>query len=126
VKKIILLLSCTIGLYSCATTHDYFSIVPTSSNNISGLWTGQFNTLVATLKLKSDGTGIICQDHLGTARVMSVKLSNDRLYSQDGTYWKLIQISPQVMKLNYAVGGGYTLQKDDGGNLVSPACKEKI
>ncbi|WP_336034069.1 J517_1871 family lipoprotein [Acinetobacter bereziniae] len=124
-NKIILLVCGVLGLGGCATTHDYFSIVPTQ-NKIDGLWTGQYDTLVASLKLKADGTGIICQDHLGTARLMSVKLSNDRLYSQDGTYWKLVQVSPQIIKLNYAFGGGYTMQQDNSGTMVSPACKEKI
>lgn len=120
-----LLIGCIIAISGCATTHDYYSIVPTQNIN-SGLWTGQYNSLVATIKLNNDGNGIICQDHLGTARVMSIKISGDRVYSQDGTYWKLVQISPQVLKLNYAIGGGYTLQKDDAGNLITPACKEKI
>lgn len=123
-KKIILL-GALISLGGCATTHNFFEITPTQ-NSHSGLWTGQYEQLVATLELKQDGSGVICQDHFGTARVMSVKLSNDRLYSQDGTYWKFIPQSQDSIKLNYAIGGGYLMHKDDSRTKITPACKEKI
>lgn len=123
-KKIILL-GTFILLSGCATTHNFFEITPTQ-NKYNGLWTGQYDQLVATLKLNEDGSGEICQDHFGTARVMSVKLANDRLYSQDGTYWKFIPQTPESIKLNYAIGGGYLMHKDDSRSKITPACKEKI
>ncbi|MFH4221879.1 J517_1871 family lipoprotein, partial [Acinetobacter baumannii] len=92
-KKILLAGFLGLGLAGCATTANFFDIHPTPVSN-SGYWTGQFDRLVGTLILESDGTGVICQDHLGTARVMSVKLLNDRLYSQDGTYWKISNFTP--------------------------------
>lgn len=30
------------------------------------------------------------------------------------------------MKLNYAIGGGYEMKKDDDLSLATPACKEKL
>ncbi|HFE7333993.1 TPA: J517_1871 family lipoprotein, partial [Acinetobacter baumannii] len=102
-----------------------FDIHPTPVSN-SGYWTGQFDRLVGTLILESDGTGVICQDHLGTARVMSVKLLNDRLYSQDGTYWKISNFTPTSLELNYALGGGYKMIRDNGLKFASPACKDKL
>ncbi|HAV3650238.1 TPA: hypothetical protein JIE98_001853 [Acinetobacter baumannii] len=123
-KKIVLL-SLVFGLAGCATTANFFDIHPTPVSN-SGYWTGQFDRLVGTLILESDGTGVICQDHLGTARVMSVKLLNDRLYSQDGTYWKISNFTPTSLELNYALGGGYKIIRDNGLKFASPACKDKL
>ncbi|HAV3707901.1 J517_1871 family lipoprotein [Acinetobacter baumannii] len=123
-KKIILL-SLVFGLVGCVTAHNFFNIHPTPVSNY-GYWTGQFDRLVGTLQLERDGTGIICQDSLGTARVMSVKISNNRLYSQDGTYWKVVNSTPTSLELNYAIGGGYKMIKDDELKYASPACKDKL
>ncbi len=70
-KKIILL-GLILGLAGCMSTANFFEVQATSVQN-SGYWTGQYDRLVGTLKLNSDGTGVICQDGMGTARVMSVK-----------------------------------------------------
>lgn len=112
-------------LSGCATTHDFFSINPTSTN-LAGTWTGQYEQLVATLILKENGTGLICQDHLGTARVVSVKVYNDRLYTQDGSYWKMVPVTQNNLKLNFAIGGGFNMLSDNDLTLISPACREKL
>lgn len=113
-----------VGLIGCATTHDYFSLKPTSTQ--SGVWTGQYNQLVATMKINSDGTGVICQDVTGRAKLMSVKRVGDQLYSQDGTYWKIKDETPSSMRLSYAIGGGYSMQKDDDMKLITPACAKEL
>ncbi len=123
-KKIILL-SLVLGLVGCASTVNFFDVQTTPVQN-SGYWTGQYDRLVATLKLNSNGTGVICQDAMGTARIMSVKKSNDKLYSQDGTFWKVQNETSNSMKLNYAIGGGYEMKKDDNLSLVTLACLEKL
>ncbi len=57
----------------CATTANFFELTPTGTNN-HGYWTGAHNNVsVATLKLNQDGTGVICQDYQGEARVQSIK-----------------------------------------------------
>ncbi len=83
-------------------------------------------TLRQTRYGSADGTGVICQDGMGTARVMSVKKSKDKLYSQDGSFWKVQDETLSSMKLNYAIGGGYDMKKDDDLSLATPACKEKL
>lgn len=123
-KKIIFL-SLILGLAGCMSTANFFEVQATSVQN-SGYWTGQYDRLVGTLKLNADGTGVICQDGMGTARVMSVKKSKDKLYSQDGSFWKVQDETLSSMKLNYAIGGGYEMKKDDDLSLATPACKEKL
>lgn len=118
------LLALSLVLTACATTHDYFSLQSTPMQ--PSVWTGQYNQLVATVKINSDGTGVICQDITGKAKLMSVKRVDDRLYSQDGTYWKIQNEMPDSMRLNYAIGGGYSMQKDDDMKLITPACAKEL
>ncbi|MBF7694173.1 J517_1871 family lipoprotein [Acinetobacter pollinis] len=125
-KKIILGCFIAIALTGCATTEDFFAIKPVPTSNI-GLWTGAHNQIsVATLKLNNDGTGIICQDYMGTAKSVSVKFYNNKIYTQDGSYWRFSELSPDTLKLDYAIGGSYVLKKDTDGKMVTPACKDKI
>lgn len=124
-KKILFAAVFGLGMAGCATTHNFFEVQPTPVSN-HGAWTGQYDRLVATLKLNQDGSGVICQDTFGSAKVMSAKRSGDRLYTQDGTYFKIQDETPASMKLNFAIGGGFAMQKDDDLSLVTPACKEKL
>ena len=53
-------------------------------------------------------------------------LVGDKLYSQDCTYWKIANKTNSSMNLNYAMGGGYTMNKDDNLKNITPACAEKL
>lgn len=124
-KRLFLIGGVGLALTGCATTANFFELQPTPVEN-SGYWTGQYDRLVGTLKLNNDGTGVICQDAFGTARVMSVKMAGDRLYSQDGSYWKVVNQTTSSMKLNYAIGGGFDMKKDDDLIGITPACADKL
>lgn len=124
-KKILVAGIMGLGLVGCATTHNFFDVQATPVNN-HGSWTGQHDRMVATLKLNQDGSGVICQDVFGNAKVMSAKRSGDRLYTQDGTYFKIQDETSTSMKLNFAIGGGFSMQKDDSLSLITPACREKL
>lgn len=123
-KKLFLSAALIFTVTGCSTTHDYFSLQPTPMQ--PSTWTGQYDQLVATVKINSDGTGVICQDVTGKAKLMSVKRVGDRLYSQDGTYWKIQNETPSSMRLNYAIGGGYSMQKDNDMKLITPACVKEL
>ncbi|EXC47691.1 J517_1871 family lipoprotein [Acinetobacter baumannii] len=124
-KKIIL-----IGLISlmsgCATTANFFELTPTEANNY-GYWTGAHsNVSVATLKLNKDGTGIICQDYQGEAKVQSIKKLGNKVYTQDGSFWTIKSETNTNLELAYGAGGSYKLIKDDKKTNISPACKAKL
>lgn len=115
-----------IGLSGCATTANFFELKP-SIMEYSGIWTGAHqNVSVATLKIKQDGTGIICQDYSGIAKVVAVKKVQDKIYTQDGSFWKIKNINSDNMELAYGIGGSYFLKKDDNFSLATPACLEKL
>ncbi|HCU76584.1 MULTISPECIES: J517_1871 family lipoprotein [Acinetobacter calcoaceticus/baumannii complex] len=124
-QKIILL-----GLISlmsgCATTANFFELTPTETNNY-GYWTGAHsNVSVATLKLNKDGTGIICQDYQGEAKVQSIKKLGNKVYTQDGSFWTIKSETNTNLELAYGAGGSYKLIKDDQKTNISPACKAKL
>lgn len=124
-KNIILL--GVIGLLSgCATTANFFELTPTETNNY-GYWTGaHLNVSVATLKLNKDGTGIICQDYQGEAKVQSIKKLGNKVYTQDGSFWTIKSETNTNLELAYGAGGSYKLIKDDQKTNISPACKAKL
>ncbi|MDR3027252.1 MAG: hypothetical protein LBV35_02205 [Acinetobacter sp.] len=115
-----------IGLSGCTTTANFFELKP-STMEYSGNWTGAHqNVSVATLKIKQDGTGIICQDYSGIAKIVAIKKVQDKIYTQDGSFWKIKNINSDNMELAYGMGGSYFLKKDDNFSLTTPACLEKL
>ncbi|HHP6708566.1 TPA: J517_1871 family lipoprotein [Acinetobacter baumannii] len=124
-KKIILLGS-VVFFSGCATTANFFELTPTVTTN-HGYWTGAHsNVSVATLKLNQDGSGVICQDYQGEARVQSIKKVGNKVYTQDGSFWAIKSETNTNLELAYGVGGSYKLIKDDQKTNMSPACKAKL
>ncbi|MCH4243761.1 J517_1871 family lipoprotein [Acinetobacter gerneri] len=125
-RKILLSLGCLVSLSGCATTSNFYELTSSPTDKI-GYWTGPHqNISVATLKLNSDGTGVICQDYNGVAKVVSVKKVENKIYTQDGSFWKIKNISENKLELAYGLGGSYFLNKDVNLTLVTPACLEKL
>lgn len=115
-----------ISITGCVTTANFFDLKSTTME-YSGNWTGAHqNISVATLKIKQDGTGIICQDYNGVAKVVAIKKVQDKIYTQDGSFWKIKNISSDNLELAYGMGGSYFLKKDDNLTLATPACLEKL
>ncbi len=124
-KKIILV-ALVLGVVGCATTSNFYELSPTQTNN-PGYWTGPHSNIsVATLKVNQDGTGIICQDYQGEAKVQSIKKVGEKIYTQDGSFWTIKNETKNSMELAYGAGGSYKLLKDDQKTNVTPACKEKL
>lgn len=124
-KKFILL-GIAVLFAGCATTENFFELTPTQTNN-QGYWTGAHSNIsVATLKLNQDGTGIICQDYQGAAKVQSIKKVGNKVYTQDGSFWTIKNESDTNLELVYGAGGSYKLMKDDNGLNITPACKHKL
>lgn len=125
-KKLLLGLVVGLGLVGCATTANFFELSPTPTSN-DGYWTGAHsNVSVATLKLNKDGTGIICQDYQGVAKVQSIKKVGNKVYTQDGSFWNIKAETNTNLELAYGAGGSYKLIKDDQKTNITPACRAKL
>lgn len=124
-KSILLFVSLFI-LVSCTTTTNFFELKPTQVSNY-GYWTGQHSNIsVATLKLNQNGSGVICQDYHGKAKVQAIKKVDNKIYTQDGSFWTIKSEGPTNLELAYGAGGSYRLMKDDNSLNITPACKQKI
>lgn len=114
------------SISGCATTANFFELTPTTVEN-SGYWTGAHqNISVATLKLNSDGSGTICQDYNGSAKLLSVKKVSNKLYTQDGSFWKFRSNSADKLELEYGFGGKYILSADNNLSMITPACSKEL
>lgn len=124
--KRIILLGAFVSLSGCATTADFYSLQSTRSE-YAGQWTGAHKGIsVATIKLDENGAGVICQDFNGVAKLNSVKKVDDKIYTQDGSFWRIKEFNPEKLTLAYGAGGSYFLTKDDSGQNVTPECKIKL
>ncbi|ELW9345353.1 J517_1871 family lipoprotein [Acinetobacter baumannii] len=124
-KKIILI-SALSSLAGCATTENFYSLQP-SPLATYGQWSGAHKDIsVATVQLNKDGTGVICQDFKGVAKLSAIKKIDGKIYTQDGSYWRIKEFNSEKLTLAYGAGGSYFLTKDDSGNNISPECKIKL
>ena len=125
-KRILMLGILGFGLVGCTTTENFFELTATPFDD-SGYWTGPYNNIsIATLSINQNGIGVICQDYNGVAKVVSVKKVNDKLYSQDGSFWNINNLSRNSMELAYGLGGSYRLSKDNDMDNITSACREKL
>lgn len=125
-KKITFIVLCSLGLLGCISSHvDYFSVKPTATS-YSGIWVGKYENLLMTLKLNPDGTGVICDDYMGKAKLQSTKFSNGRLYGQTGHSIQILDVKDNKMTVKYPFAGQNYFLKDDIGEHITPACKELL
>lgn len=87
-KKINLLIM-TVLLSGCVTPltqmmNNKFSEIQPTSPSVSGIWTVSIGPGISTIKLDSDGNGILCEDTSGHVVFNKVKYANNMIYIQNG------------------------------------------
>lgn len=87
-KKIILL-GVVVLFGGCVTPatqmiNNKFSEVQPSIPSVSGIWTISIGPTISTIKLDSDGNGILCDDTNGHVVFNKVKYANNMIYIQNG------------------------------------------
>lgn len=111
---------------SYATANDFYKLKSTAFQS-NGYWTGPHeNISIATLVLNIDGTGTICQDYKGVAQLSSVKKVDDKIYNEDGRFWKFDGDGVESIALEYRDGGKYILTPDTDLKSATPACAEEL
>lgn len=101
-KKIILL-GVVVLLGGCATPstqmiNNKFSEVQPSMPSVSGIWTISIGTSISTIKLDSDGNGILCDDTNGHIVFNKVKYSNNIIYIQNGMTLEVKLLNKDILK----------------------------
>ncbi|MEQ1160213.1 J517_1871 family lipoprotein [Acinetobacter calcoaceticus] len=101
-KKIILL-GVVVLFGGCVTPatqmiNNKFSEVQPSIPSVSGIWTISIGPSISTIKLDSDGNGILCDDTNGHVVFNKVKYTNDMIYIQNGMTLEVKLLNKDILE----------------------------
>ncbi|ENV93231.1 hypothetical protein F937_02630 [Acinetobacter calcoaceticus ANC 3680] len=101
-KKIILL-GVVILFGGCVTPstqmiNNKFSEVQPSTPSVSGIWTISIGSSISTIKLDSDGNGILCDDTNGHVVFNKVKYANNIIYIQNGMTLEVKLLNKDILE----------------------------
>ncbi len=101
-KKIIYLVS-TVLLGGCVTPttqiiNNKFSKVQPSIPSVSGIWTFSIDPNISTIRLDSDGNGILCEDTSGHVVLNKVKYANNMIYIQNDMVLEVRLLNKDILE----------------------------
>lgn len=101
-KKIILL-GVVVLFGGCVTPatqmiNNKFSEVQPSIPSVSGIWTISIGPTISTIKLDSDGNGILCDDTNGHVVFNKVKYANNMIYIQNGMALEVHLLNKDILE----------------------------
>lgn len=101
-KKIILL-GGVVLFGGCVTPttqmiNNKFSEVQPSTPSVSGIWTISIGPSISTIKLDSDGNGILCDDTNGNVVFNKVKYANNMIYIQNGMTLEVKLLNKDILE----------------------------
>lgn len=88
------------GCVSPATQmiNNKFSEVQPSIPSVSGIWTISIGPSISTIKLDSDGNGILCDDTNGHVVFNKVKYANNMIYIQNGMTLEVKLLNKDILE----------------------------
>lgn len=101
--KTIILLGVVILLGGCVSLatqmiNNKFSEVQPSIPSVSGIWTISIGPSISTIKLDSDGNGILCDDTNGHVVFNKVKYANNMIYIQNGMALEVHLLNKDILE----------------------------
>ncbi|MCU4562058.1 J517_1871 family lipoprotein [Acinetobacter sp. WU_MDCI_Abxc222] len=101
-KKIIYLVS-TVLLGGCVTPttqiiNNKFSEIQPSIPSVSGIWTFSIDPSISTIRLDSDGNGILCEDTSGHIVLNKAKYANNMIYIQNGMVLEVRLLNKDILE----------------------------
>lgn len=98
----IILLGVVVLLGGCVTPstqmiNNKFSEV-TLAPSVSGIWTISIGPSISTIKLDSDGNGILCDDTNGHVVFNKVKYANNMIYVQNGMILEVKLLNKDILE----------------------------
>lgn len=94
---------------------------------IAGDWTGTMGPYLLSMRIGSNGAGVMCSAYNTNNSVMNLKYSSGTLYFQDGTR---LTVQPSgntlVATSPYFGSATTTLYKDQGFAQAAPFCKSNL
>lgn len=101
--KKIFALSLFFLLSGCVTpatqmVNNKFSEIQPSTPSVSGVWTVSISPGISTIKLDSDGNGILCDDTSGHVVFNKVKYANNMIYIQNGMTLEVKLLNKDILE----------------------------
>ncbi|MGR2824995.1 hypothetical protein FY048_05580 [Acinetobacter sp. 1124_18A] len=79
-------------------TNNNFSEVQPSTPSVSGIWTISIGPSISTIKLDSDGNGILCDDTSGHVVFKKVKYANNMIYIENGMTLEVKLLNKDILE----------------------------
>lgn len=94
--------------------NNKFSEVQPSTPPVSGIWTISISPSISTIKLDSDGNGVLCDDTSGQVVFNKVKYANNMIYIENG-------MTLEVKLLNKDIFEARTILSASSSNMIYKA-----
>ncbi|MEA1228008.1 hypothetical protein ODQ17_01425 [Acinetobacter sp. IRS14] len=94
--------------------NNKFSEVQPSTPPVSGIWTISISPSISTIKLDSDGNGVLCDDTSGHVVFNKVKYANNMIYIENG-------MTLEVKLLNKDIFEARTILSASSSNMIYKA-----
>lgn len=131
-----LLIASTLGfiatLSGCAMNNDLlsgqFSAIAPKSTDLSGYWSGNGGPWLVTIKINSDGTGLMCQSYNGKDMLDKIKVVDDVIYNQNNLKLKVTSKASDklVLKADYYMGATFNFTPDPLLKNASLYCESAL
>ncbi|WGO87976.1 hypothetical protein QFB56_14670 [Acinetobacter pittii] len=101
-KKLLLILP-FLALGGCVTPatqmlNNNFSEVQPKVPSTTGIWTVSIGPGISTIKLESDGTGVLCEETSGHVVLNKIKYSDNMIYVQNGMTLKVATLNKDQLE----------------------------
>ncbi|OTL21932.1 hypothetical protein B9X79_02890 [Acinetobacter pittii] len=78
--------------------NNKFSEVQPSIPSVSGIWTFSIDPNISTIRLDSDGNGILCEDTSGHVVLNKVKYANNMIYIQNDMVLEVRLLNKDILE----------------------------
>jgi len=110
-------------------TNNNFSEVQPSTPSVSGIWTISIGPSISTIKLDSDGNGILCDDTSGHVVFNKVKYANNMIYIQNDMALEVKLLNKDILETRItlsASNSNMVYKADNDLNAASLKCAKEI
>ena len=133
-KKFFIVVAAIFVLAACASPIDdlidnQFTSIKTSDakSNYVGIWTGTSGPYLVTMKINSDGRGLMCSSWTGKDQVSNLKINGNIIYFQDGAKLQISEESGKLTGRYDSIGAkDVHFVRDEQLIEASPYCKKQI
>ncbi|EOQ63666.1 hypothetical protein F935_01295 [Acinetobacter calcoaceticus ANC 3811] len=109
--------------------NNKFSEVQPSTPSVSGIWTISIGPSISTIKLDSDGNGILCDDTSGHVVFNKVKYANNMIYIENGMTLEVKLLNKDLLEARItlsASNSNMVYKADNDLKAASLKCAKEI